>query len=109
MWHHYSFNDAICTDMVALWGLCTHDGGQHEGHCIWSGMHCAKILTFLFLFVNPTQFGINEDLDAYPKTWNEDLESLINREGAGLKYCWSNCWVLALTGEDNVSNTSPKL
>ncbi|KAK4205143.1 hypothetical protein QBC40DRAFT_271751 [Triangularia verruculosa] len=29
------------------------------------------------IYVNPAQFGISEDLDSYPKTWDSDVASLI--------------------------------
>jgi len=28
------------------------------------------------IYVNPTQFGVHEDLDSYPKTWTKDVEML---------------------------------
>lgn len=28
------------------------------------------------IYVNPTQFGVHEDLDSYPKTWEKDTEML---------------------------------
>lgn len=30
------------------------------------------------IYVNPTQFGVHEDLDSYPKTWEKDVEMLRN-------------------------------
>jgi len=30
------------------------------------------------IYVNPTQFGVHEDLDSYPKTWEKDTEMLRN-------------------------------
>ena len=36
-------------------------------------------LVFVSLFVNPSQFGINEDLDKYPRTEDSDL-NLLSKE-----------------------------
>jgi pantoate--beta-alanine ligase len=55
-------------------------GALHEGHL--SLVDKAKKLAdtvVLSIFLNPTQFAQNEDLDKYPKTWNEDLNACENR------------------------------
>jgi pantoate--beta-alanine ligase len=52
-------------------------GALHEGH-LDLVRHALRENTHVFvsIFVNPTQFGVNEDLEAYPKTWKEDMEKL---------------------------------
>ena len=57
-------------------------GALHEGHL--SLVRCSKKecdITGVSIFVNPLQFGPNEDLDSYPKQEKKDLE-LLEKEGA---------------------------
>ena len=52
-------------------------GALHEGHL--SLMRLAAYdndEVFVSIYVNPTQFGINEDLDTYPKTWEADQQAI---------------------------------
>ena len=55
-------------------------GFFHEGHLSLMRM-AAKLcdLVVVSLFVNPTQFGPNEDLDRYPRDFERDME-LVRRE-----------------------------
>ena len=52
-------------------------GALHDGHLALvrqaakeNNQVCVSI------YVNPTQFGVNEDLASYPRTWNSDLTKL---------------------------------
>jgi len=52
-------------------------GNLHEGHL--QLVHTAKKhadAVLVTIFVNPTQFGANEDLDNYPRTLAEDIDKL---------------------------------
>jgi len=56
-------------------------GNLHRGH--FSLVEKAKTLAdkvVVSIFVNPMQFGANEDLDNYPRTLNEDKQSLAELE-----------------------------
>ncbi|OKP12300.1 Pantoate--beta-alanine ligase [Penicillium subrubescens] len=65
-------------------------GALHEGHLSLI-QEAARENTdvFVSIYVNPTQFGVNEDLSSYPRTWDGDVKKLekLNEElgnlGAG--------------------------
>jgi len=59
-------------------------GYLHEGHL--SLVRCSKRdndITVVSIFVNPTQFGKNEDYDRYPRDLQRDL-NLLQREGVDI-------------------------
>ena len=52
-------------------------GALHPGHLSLVGASKARCsLTVVSVFLNPTQFSANEDLDSYPNTLHEDIKSL---------------------------------
>ena len=61
-------------------------GALHEGHrrLVRAAREQAASVV-VSVFVNPTQFGPNEDFDRYPRTWEADLAALAD-EGADLVF-----------------------
>ncbi|KAK4574731.1 pantoate-beta-alanine ligase [Recurvomyces mirabilis] len=57
-------------------------GALHEGHLSLI-RHAAEEndKVFVTIYVNPTQFGVHEDLDSYPKTWEKDMGMLQKLNG----------------------------
>jgi pantoate--beta-alanine ligase len=67
-------------------GLAPTMGALHAGHAaLLRAAHAADGFVVASTFVNPTQFGPEEDLVRYPRTFEADLE-LCRREGVDLVF-----------------------
>jgi pantoate--beta-alanine ligase len=53
-------------------------GALHDGHLtlVRAAKRVQGAVVVVSIFVNPLQFGVNEDLDKYPKTLDDDLAQL---------------------------------
>ena len=77
---------ALCREAARPLGLVPTMGALHEGHLSLTRQARADNATMAAsIFVNPTQFGPNEDFATYPRRLERDLE-LLAAEGADLAF-----------------------
>ena len=59
------------------WGLVPTMGSLHQGHLkLIQKAHEENAMTFVSIFVNPTQFDSKNDLENYPSTIDADVEKI---------------------------------
>jgi pantoate--beta-alanine ligase len=73
-----------------LVGLVPTMGALHEGHAsLLRAARAESGFVVATIFVNPTQFGPNEDFSRYPRTWDADID-VCRREGVDLVFAPDN-------------------
>ena len=59
------------------WGLVPTMGSLHQGHLkLIQKAHAENAMTFVSIFINPTQFESKNDLENYPSTIDADVEKI---------------------------------
>uniref|UniRef100_M4BLN1 Pantoate--beta-alanine ligase n=1 Tax=Hyaloperonospora arabidopsidis (strain Emoy2) TaxID=559515 RepID=M4BLN1_HYAAE len=71
----------------ATLGLVPTMGGLHGGHmALIKQAHRSCDFVAVSIFVNPTQFGPNEDYSKYPRTFDQDV-ALLEQENVDFVFC----------------------
>ncbi len=90
-------------------GLVPTMGNLHDGHlALVRACRAACDVCVVSIFVNPTQFGPNEDLESYPRTLEADL-ALLDAEGADIVFKPSVAEMYPDGQKDHVKVTVPGL
>ena len=67
----------IKNDNNRSWGLVPTMGSLHQGHLkLIQKAHAENAMTFVSIFINPTQFESKNDLENYPSTIDADVEKI---------------------------------
>lgn len=88
-------------------GLVTTMGALHEGHLTLvrqAKSECAQVI--VTIFVNPLQFGPNEDFSKYPRTLQRDVE-LLEREGVNIVFHPTTAEIYPNGQKDELTTVAP--
>ena len=90
-------------------GLVPTMGNLHEGHLsLVDASRRSSDVTVVSVFVNPLQFGPNEDFERYPRTPEEDA-ALLERAGVDFRFAPSESDMYPNGRDDHVVVTVPSL